>query len=149
MKGNETQYVYDGLNRMVKMTDANMNETSYAYNPNGNKLKETNPKGNELSYEYDDRNLVIKMRTHLGNETVIKYDGNGNMVEETKPDGSKKISVYDVLNRVVKINYDADNRSMEYAYDAMGNITQISTKTGDETGILKTGLGVNGEQNSR
>ena len=136
MKGNETQYVYDGLNRMVKMTDANMNETSYAYNPNGNKLKETSPKENEISYEYDDRNLVVKMRTPLGNETVIKYDGNGNIVEEIKPDGSKKISEYDVLNRAVKINYDSDNRSMEYAYDAMGNITQISTNTGDEKGII-------------
>lgn len=136
MNGNITQFEYDGLNRIVKMIDANGNETTYAYDANGNKSKETGPKGNETSYEYDDRNLLIKMTTPLGYETSFKYDGNSNIIEEIKPDGSKKTSEYDKLNRVSEIQYNPDNRIMEYTYDANGNVTEIVTTSGTETGII-------------
>ena len=118
------------------MIDALGYEKTYAYDANGNKVKETTPKGNETSYEYDKRNALIKMKTPLGNETMFNYDGNSNVVEEIKPDGSKKTNEYDEINRVYRTSYNPDNRVIDYSYDANGNVTKIVTVTGAEAGTI-------------
>ena len=144
-----TEYEYDNLDRLIRMTqidpeadpEADTPETRsprtlYTYNAIDQLLTETDPLDNETSYTYDamGRLETITNKAADGTElsaTSYTYDAAGNL--ETEKDELENITRYDYddLGRLVKTTLpDADGDPattddipvFEYTYDAAGNL---------------------------
>jgi len=70
--------------------------TTYQYDRNENRTKETRPEGNTIEWDYDERNLVIATRHGHNNPAIsalsaVLYDKNGNrlkVIDAADTDGS-------------------------------------------------------------
>ena len=156
--GNEKEYIYDELGRLLKETssaccgawkeyeyndndqvvlkrDALGNETRYSYDLMGNKIEKIDPRGNVTKYYYDVMGRITNTK-RLGSEiSVIKgYDANGNIIKEI--DGNENVTkyTYDELNRLIAIT-NALGYVTQYKYDAAGNRTNIINERGNTTRI--------------
>lgn len=92
-------YVYDGLARVVQKIDPLGQMTRYAYDANGNRVKEVDPRfatedfeqaaGKE--YEYDKLNRLVKSSVFDGKAREVTaykaYDGRGNLLLEVDGEG--------------------------------------------------------------
>jgi RHS repeat-associated protein/uncharacterized repeat protein (TIGR01451 family) len=135
-----TRYDYDGLNRLVKMTqnykagvgkDSETNvETIYEYDDVGNRTKVTDAEDRDTTYEYDDLNRLITVTDPLSGTMSYAYDEAGNQTIVTDANGIATKYDYDELNRLVKVtgNYqqgvspDSEtNVETTYEYDEVGN----------------------------
>ncbi len=56
--GNETQYLYDALNRQTVTIDANSHRTTMLYDQAGNVTSVTDPLSHTTQYEYDALNRL-------------------------------------------------------------------------------------------
>ncbi|MGA9172853.1 MAG: hypothetical protein WBZ33_02580, partial [Thermoactinomyces sp.] len=94
-----TQYAYDGLDRLTKVTDAKNNVTQYQYDANGNKTKVINAKGKETNYTYNELNQVQSVTDANGKTTSYDYDLNGTQTKVSQPNGNTVEYGYDSVNR--------------------------------------------------
>ncbi len=102
-----TQYAYDAVGQLVKITQAN---------------------GAELNYEYDDARRLIAVSNHEGERIDYTVDFAGNRTGESVKSVSgsiKRLStrVYDELSRVTKI-VGANGQTADYSYDVSDNNIQ-------------------------
>ena len=102
-----TQYTYDDVGQVVKITQAN---------------------GAELSYEYDGARRLIAVSNHEGERIEYTVDAAGNRTSESVKSASgsiKRLStrVYDELSRVTKI-VGANGQAADYSYDVNDNNVQ-------------------------
>ncbi len=85
-----TNYEYDSLNRLEKVTEPNGRITSYTFDKAGNRLTETVLAGAvsvTTTYTYNEQNRLISTVKQSGNETVTEkygFDNNGNTISKTK-----------------------------------------------------------------
>lgn len=130
-EGNETEYQYDGFDRLKKKIYPN---TKYE----------------ELSYDANSR--VTKIRTRNADEIDFSYDVLGRLIQKA-PDGMPTVSYeYDLAGRRTKVStavvsgnpasgdfdyyYDTagrltkeewpDNKSVQYQYDDNGNVVRVT-----------------------
>ena len=119
------QYEYDSWNRIQSITYPDGEVVSYGYNPGG-MLKSVSGTKTDRFYPYIDS---IRYNEFELKEAV--WYGNG----------TRCICNYDVLQRLAGLNsYTATDEQMQgvqYVYDEVGNITDIS----NSAGILANGLG--------
>ena len=144
-----TEYVYDNLDRLIRMTqidpeadpEADTPETRsprtlYTYNLKDQLLTETDPLDNVTSYTYDAMGRLETITNKDANGTELSktsytYDEAGNL--DTEKDELENITRYDydALGRRIKTTLpDADGDPattddipvLEYTYDAAGNL---------------------------
>ena len=148
--GRKTAITYDAIGRIETVTDAKNGKTTYGYDANGNitsvkdargntstfgydsmnRLVEANtPNGEVTLYSYDTRGLVTKLVDPSRGTTVAEYDKNGNLVSETGANGNVTEYEYDALSRVKKVAY-GDGRAASYAYNAAGQLVEMTDWTG-------------------
>jgi RHS repeat-associated protein len=129
--GNTTTYDYNYRNQLIQTTDAAGFRTSFSYGTGGcstcadggdRLIALTDARDNTTTYQYDQTGRLMKETDPLGNATTYEYDAKGNMISKTKPDGRTISYYYDELNRLVKRKYP-DNTSDIFQYDASGNMT--------------------------
>ncbi|EGK08454.1 cell wall-associated protein [Desmospora sp. 8437] len=140
-----TTFTYDGLDRLTQVTDAKQGETSYRYDPNGNKTQVTNAREKTTTYEYNEMDEVRKITDALGQSVLFAYDLNGNQAKVTQPNGDTVEYGYDVVNRPTSVSHNG-TKKYSFAYDANGNVTketdeaqnESTTFTYDEDNKLKT-----------
>ncbi len=134
--GNTTRYDYNYRNQMVQVTDAAGFRTAFTYGAGGcstcgvggdRLIALTDAKDQTTTYQYDQTGRLIKETDPLGNFTTYTYDARGNMISKTKPDGRTITYVYDELNRLVQKNY-SDNTMDVFQYDAAGNLTAATNQ---------------------
>ena len=144
-----TEYEYDNLDRLIRMTqidpeadpegdtpETRSPRTLYTYNARDQLLTETDPLDNETSYTYDAMGRLETITNKGANGTELSatsytYDEAGNL--ETEKDELENITRYDYddLGRLVKTTLpDADGNPattddipvFEFTYDAAGNL---------------------------
>lgn len=149
-EGEQTSLVYQGT-LLTESTDALGNTTTYTYTdasdapvPTGLLETVTDPRANTTTYHYNELGQRVAMTDALGNVTTSEYDEFGRLTETTDPLGRISRNEYDALGRLTRSihNYDAArpqndegqyNVTTEYAYDAAGNLVEVTDTFGRAT----------------
>ena len=104
--------------------------TTYAYDPLGRQISQTDGRGDTSHLVYDAQGRVAKTIDPLGNETTYAYDALG-----------RQVAVIDPLGHTVTTTYDAEGRvtsqrgatyPVDYAYDVYGNKVAMTTYRDEE-----------------
>jgi len=143
-----TAYTYDGLNRLLTVTEPAGRSTAYEYDEAGNRRKETVVTGDTVSgstitsvstYTYDNRNRLTEITTRVDNiltkTTGYTYDNNGNQLISTETIVSTvttTVNTYGVYNQLIRTT-TGDGTVINNTYNAEG---------------YRTGKEVNGEKTS-
>ena len=105
---------YDGLNRAVKTTDANTNQTQFVYN-NVNALTSSIASDGGISeFFYDNAGNKVGERNPLAQADASLRNATGYSVGYT----------YDGLNRLIK-SLNANNKETQNFYDGNGNLIKV------------------------
>jgi RHS repeat-associated protein len=109
---------FDGLGRKTAMDDPDKGPMSYHYDPAGNLIRTLDAKGQTVEYQYDPANRILSER-HQGVEKVrYHYDAD-------RPSGLIPLPEPEPANTLGRLSWIEDPAGREvYAYDARGNITK-------------------------
>ncbi len=140
-----TRYQYDEQGNKIAQIDAEGRTTRWTYDRQGRQLTRTLPMGQSESFQYDSNGQRVQHTTFNGEAIATAYDNLGRPTTVTLPGKTRTFSYdagnritsiqegadtysfqYDVRDRLIRAT-DAQNRSIDYAYDAIGNRTRLST----------------------
>ncbi|MDD2402550.1 MAG: DUF6531 domain-containing protein, partial [Clostridia bacterium] len=131
-----TNYEYDELNRLAKVTEPNGKITTYTYDYAGNRAKETITQEGvtvENEYSYNEQNRLTTITTQTDDvvteTTTYSYDNNGNQLTTSKNGQVTITNTYDLVNQLIKT--------------AAGETTVINIYNGEGLRVAKE---VNGER---
>jgi RHS repeat-associated protein len=105
------RFMMDGSLDLASVVDAAGSTTTYAYDPRGLKIEETNALGHMTRFQYDPSRNLSQITDANGNPTQYEYDG---------------------LNRLTRITY-ADSSEESSRYDAVGNLVERALRDGSKT----------------
>lgn len=131
--GGTQSYTYDALDRPTAVTRGS-DTFSYGYDPAGDLTQETYPGGRAMTYAYDDDSRLASVSSN-GATTSYSYDAAGNLKRTDLPSGNgySEIRTYDRAGRLTSLqntNGASTLSSFDYAYDPVGNPTQVTTVDG-------------------
>lgn len=132
--------LYDGVGRLVQVTNPNGSTATTVYSATGNIIRQTDETGKFIASGYDYRNRLITKVDRKGNETSYEYDGNDNLVALTNPLGETRTFEFDGENRVVRSIDDAGKVTRVF-YDATGRITRQEDGEGNGNTIIYDAVG--------
>lgn len=118
-----TWYVYDDGDRLVETHDPEGNVWTYQYDLQGNLTREEDSGGVWTEHEYDALNRRVLTRNAAG-ETRFVYDQLGRLISRIDANGNETQFNYDALGRLSCV-IDAEGGWTEYTYDAAGNLIRI------------------------
>jgi RHS repeat-associated protein len=128
--GNVENYFYDAAGRLERMTDrTDALIVRYEYDSAGRIGRKTLGNGVYTTYEYDDAGNVTHLVNFRADGTVLSrfdytYDASGRRDSMTTLEGTYRYG-YDPLGQLTSVTYP-DGRVVQYAYDAVGNRTQVT-----------------------
>ncbi|MDE7272603.1 MAG: hypothetical protein K2N95_06005 [Lachnospiraceae bacterium] len=130
--GKVTEYTYNALDLIEKVTDNGTVTAEYSYYPDGS-IRSLKNGGLYTEYAFDaDKNLT-GLKTVLGTEVLADnhyaYDLNGNRTEKRQISGTTHYT-YDALNQLNKVQYPSYTE--ELYYDRAGNRTRRTAKGVEE-----------------
>ncbi|CCI34563.1 putative Ig domain-containing protein [Microcystis sp. T1-4] len=130
--GNRTEYDYDKSDRLLTVTNALNQITSYNYDADGRQIAMTDALGRITEYDYDELDRLLT--TTYANNTVMTttYDPLGRVIAETDLAGNTTNYEYDALGRLTAV-IDALNQRTEYKYDLVGNLIEQKDANGNIT----------------
>ncbi|ALN79702.1 RHS repeat-associated core domain protein [Lysobacter antibioticus] len=142
------RYEYDAAHRLTDIYDNAGNRIHYTLDNAGNRTKEDTNDSNgalmrTLSRVYNQLGQLKTAKTAEGHPTGFSYDANGNGDVTTDALGRKTDNDYDPLNRLAKTLQDVGgiNAKIEYKYDALDRLTQVTDPKGLNTTYGYNGLG--------
>jgi RHS repeat-associated protein len=141
--GASMSYTYDALNRPASVTDVS-GVTSYNFDAVGNLSGYTYPNGTAMAYGYDALNRLTNMQTTCGSGAGPACGAPGSVISSyayTLGPAGNRLSVTEASGRTVQYGYDGiyrltsetiagaltQNGAVTYAYDSVGNRTQVSS----------------------
>jgi RHS repeat-associated protein len=134
-QGNSSSYTYNGAGNRLSSVDAQAAEAKVEYNTDGTVKSSTDPANgtNKTTYQYNADKQLISITPPTGTSLGVRkfnYDEFGRVHEAT--DGLGRITHYDYDrdDRVTVISYSDKTPSVEYDYDAAGNIYARSDGNG-------------------
>ncbi|UXI70358.1 RHS repeat-associated core domain-containing protein [Tahibacter amnicola] len=103
-------FVYDGLDRRVRQTDALNNVRQFGFDANSNLETildiEQGANGTTETYRtqviYDELNRPVSLTDNIGNTTAIAYDSRHNVIRRTDALGNVTRMVYDGIDRKIR-----------------------------------------------
>jgi RHS repeat-associated protein len=143
-----TQFAYDKLGRLEKITDPLLKDTQFEYGAAGNRTAVIDALNRRTEYVYDDLNRLTQV-TEQGASPVqvtqFGYDAVGNLLTVTDPKNQTTTYTYDALSRLThvaqpltqtvehvydtrdRIDYtlNARGQRIDYDYEAWGPVKQI------------------------
>lgn len=142
-EGLQTITRYNEFGDVIDITEANNGKTSYLYNKDGQKTKDTNAVGAVNNYVYDKNTGLLKETTNaLGLKTEYLYDfANRVQSQIVNVSATEKIETqyrYDGQGQrleVVEAYGTVNQRSTQYNYDKAGRLLSIVQ---DATGLKAT-----------
>ena len=118
---NVTTFGYDGLNRLISVTNPDATYRTITYDGAGNKITETDENRNEMDYTYDLLNRLSTSTRLMGSGPSIawqyEYNAVNSKTKETDPNGKITNYTYDSLQRLTT---KTDAMSNEWQYDYSG-----------------------------
>jgi RHS repeat-associated protein len=136
--GNQTHYLYDNLDRLIKVTDALGNATSMTYDADGNIASMTDANGNTVTMAYDSEDRMTSRGSGSNVETWA-YDDTLHTVTYVDILGRTTISKYDVAGRLQSVT-DPLNGVTTYQYDSASRVTQVTGPDPDGSGPLTSAV---------
>ena len=138
-KGNKTEYVYDALNRLVRMVFPEGNTVSYQYDKNSNQTETEDGKHNRTVTEYDALNRAIRVMDAENVEksegdqksTQFLYNEEGKLTKQISPTGLVTKFFLNELGMPLQV-VDSMGQSRYFDYDAVGNVTYKKDPKGTE-----------------
>ena len=159
-----TQYTPDGLNNLLQTVSPDTGASNATYDAAGNVLTRTDAKRQVANYAYDALNRVTSISytgaptqtisfqydqntngighltglTDSTGTTAYSYDIHGRLTSEvTQRHGATYTTgyTYDAQGRLAGITYPSA-RTINYSFDALGRINQISTTFNGNTQVL-------------
>ena len=127
-----TAFVYDGLGRMTKKTDALGYSTTYEYDVLGNLTKMTDARGNATRYVYNGDGTLAQVTNADGGTLTYTYDRLGRKTSETNPLGAATFYAYNAFGKEKTVK-DAYGYTTEAKYDLAGNLLSSKDKRGSAT----------------
>ncbi len=132
-------YYYDLLGRKIREMTPTGAEWRFTYDANGNMITRTDPNGAVTTYQYCKLNRVIN--TSYPDGSYVEYSYNACYCKPTgmryhAPNGTYSITkVLDALDRPVSVtrDYGAFSKTVNYTYDANGNVVEVSIPSEDRT----------------
>jgi YD repeat-containing protein len=118
--GNQTGYTYDNAGNVHQITDPDTNTTTYAYDLDHRVQQATDPNGNYTSTARDADGRVTQSRDKNGNVTLSNYDADGQVIQQQVP--------------VQAPGQPVSYATTQYAYDQVGNRTQVLTPLAVQNG---------------
>ncbi len=126
------KFEYDGLGRRTKRTLPGNQVETLGYDLAGNLISQTNFNGVIISSQYDALSRLTNRISVNGYQVSYSYTTNGQ--RQTMVDGSGTSSYfYDVRDRLLANTTLAG--TLNYLYDANGNITNITSSTASGTSV--------------
>ena len=155
---NDSTWDYDALDRATEMVYPDLEEVLYEYDDNSNVTKTTDPNGSVITDTFDDRNQMTSRSITRGTgilgttSETYTYDALGRPL--TAADNDSKVTrdyaEFGLGSRVhsetqENVGTTAYGRTIEYGYDAAGNVTSEDYPSGldldrsyDDIGNLDT-----------
>lgn len=140
-----TQYTYDDAGNLTSRKDAKLQTTTYRYDALGRPLLITYADASTVSFEYDKSPSAIGQLgkiTDISGSTEFAYDAFGQRSTETRTIGGVPYVTgyrYDAAGRLAGIVYPS-GRSVDYDFNAAGQISRITTTAGGTTVTLVSGI---------
>ncbi|MGO1001745.1 RHS repeat-associated core domain-containing protein [Lysobacter sp. CA196] len=142
------RYEYDAAHRLTDIYDNAGNRIHYTLDSAGNRTKEDTKDTSgalmrTLSRVYNQLGQLKTAKTAQDHATGFSYDANGNGDITTDALGRKTDNDYDPLDRLAKTLQDVGgiNAKIEYKYDALDRLTQVTDPKGLNTTYSYNGLG--------
>lgn len=126
---------YDENGNLRTRTDAKLQKTTYSYDALNRALLITYSDNTTTAYQYDQGvNAVGRLSRITDNLGTIQYEysQHGRLAKETRVIGGTTYVTayrYNSVGQLEAITYPS-GRSIEYGYDALGRVAQISAKVG-------------------
>ncbi|MEQ4207936.1 RHS repeat-associated core domain-containing protein [Actinopolymorpha sp. B9G3] len=149
----KTSYVYNAVDQMISMTDADGGLTSYSYDNVGNLTKVVDPVKNATAdtgdfttqYDYNIAGWPTTTTDAAGKTTSVTYDFDGLVNKQTDQDGNQTLLTLDARGKVRQASVphklqDPGNpdsivyHTTKYTYDENGNTTKVESPRGVATG---------------
>ena len=142
VNGEETiTRTYDAEGRVLSKSDGHTGTVTYCYDiplTNGEYREEmTTPDGVVTTTTFDAVGRIREVTDNAGNSVQYVYHANGSRLATVYADGTREDYCYDAAQRVVLVKhtdtYGTPLDYYEYAYDAVGNLTEEESNRGVTT----------------
>ncbi len=108
-----TNYAYDGLNRLIKITDVWGKVLEFAYDGAGNRTGIKYPNGQWVYYDYDAAERMITVRpwwaTSAAQHTKYTLDRSGRVTNAAFGNGTSTVTQYDSAGRMILLENKSPN----------------------------------------
>jgi len=134
-QNNTQDLTYDTKGNLISVRNglASANEFRYSYNTDGTLSTITDSKGNVTTHSYDVKgNLTLITPPAPLGATSFTYDDASRIATMIDGKGQRTAYAYDPLDRLTTITY-ADDSTITYGYDAIGNLLTRTDDTGTTT----------------
>ncbi|MCI5066766.1 DUF6531 domain-containing protein [bacterium] len=149
-----SQYRYDALDRLVRITDPNggvttqnfdaydqltslvdaANETlGMTYDVVGNITSVTDPRGNTTRYKYDLLNRKTETDSPDTGITTIRYDLEGNLISSTDARGVVSSALFNERNEISSLSFPTAAEAQTFSYDVAGRLSGFQDPSGSTT----------------
>ncbi len=129
---NQTTYSYSDIGKLIAVTDANNQTSSYQYDLGLNPERIIDRNGNETKYEYNNQNLLTSRLVSETQDSInYQYDALGNRIGMTDETGTTTYT-YNANNWITAIIKDGTTQ-LNYTYDQAGNILSAEDYKGNIT----------------
>jgi YD repeat-containing protein len=137
--GIATSYTYDAQGRRTRETDALGNRVDYSYDANGNELTSTQtrtvagvPRIETVTRVYDNNKRIVQETDATGAVRRMAYNEAGQMASSTDALGRITRYSYDGNSRLIRTEFPDGTRE-QIGYDANGNETSRADRLGRVT----------------
>jgi RHS repeat-associated protein len=139
--GRSTRVGYDTKGNRVLLAVPRDLEYSYAFDDQGNVIRQVDPLGNSIGFTYDPMfNRLLSVTDARGNVTRYGYDDRGNPSRITYPDESFRKASYDPVGNILE-SVNARGQAIHYTYDDRGLVKRKGYVDGSHVDFTYDGHG--------
>lgn len=143
-RGNTTNYVYDQLGRLVRISDpaattgATRGNWDYTYTLRGEVASSTDPTGARREATYDDLGRVItstiveRKPSTVALTSNLTYDDAGNQLTVRRPAGDTTTWIVNAAGEETELLEPSTDKTL-YAYDVVGRLAKVTDPLGNAT----------------